>query len=139
MVSIPNSLALTICDLIVDSFDTGGAGVLRFYSGAVPVNVDAALAGNVQLAELALQDPAFGGAADLAPGARATANTITSDAAADATGTASFARILDGAGTPRAQLTVTASGGGGEVEMDTVAFTIGAQINVTALTITVPE
>lgn len=140
MVSIPGALALQFCDALADSCDAGGAaGSLRFYSGTPPANVDAALSGNTLLAQLPLSFPAFGAAGDLNPNARATANAITSDASADATGTCSFARILDSAGTARLQLSVTATGGGGDIELNSLAFTIGETVAVTSLTITVRE
>lgn len=71
----------------------GGAlnnGFIRLYNGAQPANADTALSGQTLLAELR-----FG--ADAFPAAVAgllTANAITEDPSANATGTATWARIL---------------------------------------------
>ncbi len=76
----------------------GGAlntGYIRIYNGAQPANADTALSGQTLLAELR-----FG--ADAFPAAVAgllTANAITEDASANATGTATWARILASDGT----------------------------------------
>jgi hypothetical protein len=70
-------------------------GYIRIYDGAQPANADTAVGAQVLLAELR-----FG--ADAFPSAVAgllTANAITSDASANATGTASWARILASDGT----------------------------------------
>ncbi len=135
---ISNAAALAACNAIVDRLDAGaGAGTLKIYAGSVPANVEAA-AGTL-LATLTLSDPAFGDAVDINPGARATANAITSDSSADATGTAAYFRASDSDGTSSIQGTVTATGGGGDLEVGTVSFVAGAVISVTSWTVTVPE
>lgn len=137
---ISNLSARAACDAIVDRIDLGAAaGKLRIYSGTAPADADAALSGNTLLAELVLSDPAFGAAADLNPGARATANAIADDTAADATGTASFFRIVDSDGTVIMQGDVTATGGGGTLQLATVSIVANAVVKVTSLTFTVPE
>lgn len=71
------------------------SGYLRIYSGTQPANADTALSGNTLLAELRFGATAFG-----APVAGLlTANAITSDSDADATGTASFFRAYSSDGT----------------------------------------
>lgn len=120
-------------DSLVDLIDAGaGAGKLRIYSGTVPADADAALSGNTLLAELTFSDPAFGAAADSSPGATATASAITSDASADATGTATFFRILDSNNVVVAQGAVGTSGA--EINFNTVSFVAGAIIAVSSLT-----
>lgn len=74
---------------------TAGSGRLRIYSGTAPANADAALSGNTLLAELTLNATAFGAAS----AGVATANAITSDASADATGTPTFFRLFASDGT----------------------------------------
>lgn len=136
--SISNLQAIVICDAVVDSVDAGaGPGVLRIYSGSVPALVDTALGAQVLLAQLTMSDPAFGAAFDANPSATATASAITDDTAADATGTASFFRILDSNGVVRIQGTVGTSGA--ELIMNSVAIQIGALVKVTSLTVTMPE
>lgn len=127
-------------DAIVDRCDLGSgvaAAHLLIYSGAVPTDADTALGAQVLLADLAMSNPAFGAAADTAPGASATAGAISDDTSANATGTASFARIVDRDGTVVLQLTVGA--GSGELQLNTVSLVINALVRVTALVITHPD
>lgn len=140
MGSIANAQAIQAADAYADSCDLGSGtaqGRLRFYSGTPPANVDAALSGNTLLAELNGSNPFFGAAVDANPGGRVTANAISDDASADATGTATFARIVDRDGTPRIQLTVGTSGT--EVIVNSAAFQAGALVSVSSLTFTQPE
>lgn len=137
--SISNNAAKAACDAIVDLIDVGGGGKLRIYSGTVPTDADTALGAQVLLAELNMNATAFGSAADLNPGARATANAITDDTAANATGTASFFRVVNAAGTCIMQGSVSATGGGGDLQLNTVSIVINAAVQVTAFTFTVPE
>jgi len=140
MVSVSNASAITMCDTAVDAVELGSGaaqGKLVFYSGTPPANVDAALAGNTVLAELDMSNPAFGAAADAAPGAVATASAITDDTSANATGTASFARIENLSSVAVLQLTVGTSGT--EIIVNTVSFVAGAVVEVTSLTVTMPE
>ena len=59
------------------------------------------------------------------------------DASADATGTAAHFRLYDSAGTTcHLQGTVTATGGGGDMTVDSVSFTAGQQFTVTSFTLT---
>lgn len=70
-------------------------GYLRIYSGTQPATADTALSGNTLLAELRFGATAF----PAASGGLLTANAITADSSADATGTASFFRALKSDGT----------------------------------------
>lgn len=139
--SISNAAALVACNGIVDLCEGGTPpATLRIYSGTPPANADASLSGNTLLAQLTMSNPAFGNAADANPGATATAAAITSDSSADATGTATFFRILTGtAGTVVMQGTVSASGGGGDLELVTTSIVAGVVVSISSLTVTVPE
>ena len=68
-----------------------GAGTINIYSGTQPANANTALSGNTLLATLTFTDPC----APAAASGTLTFSTITQDTAADATGTATFARIMD--------------------------------------------
>lgn len=139
---ITNNSAKAACDAIVDRVDLGSgtaSGRLKIYSGTAPADADTALSGNTLLADLAMSNPAFGSAADLAPGARATASAISDDTAADATGTATFFRVVDRDGAAVFQGDVTATGGGGTLTINAVAIVANALVKVTSLTFTVPE
>ena len=67
-------------------------------------------------------------------GTKALLGTWT-DSSADATGTAAHFRINQGA-TCHMQGTITATGGGGDMTLDSTSITAGQTVNVTAFTIT---
>jgi hypothetical protein len=119
-------------DAIRDNFNTG---YLRVYSGTRPTDANTALSGNTLLAELRFNATAF-------PAASAgvlTANAITSDSSADATGTASFVRCFESDGTTViCDLSVSATGGGGEVQFSTLSFVSGVTVSISSMTITAP-
>jgi hypothetical protein len=135
---ISNAAAQASLNAIVAALDAGTAAVWNIYSGTPPTDVDAALSGNTLLAQLTMNATSYGAATDLAPGARATANAITADSSADATGTATFYRQLtQNAGTPVTQGTVgTATS---DLILNTTAITAGSQVSITSSTITQPE
>jgi hypothetical protein len=118
----------------LDAIDTtiGASGFLDFYDGTQPTNVATALGAQVKLAHLPLSATAFGAAA----AGVLTANAITSDASADATGTASWATLTTSAGTRVVDCSVGTSGA--DINMNSVAFTAGAAVSVSSLTITFP-
>lgn len=135
---ISNAAAKASLDAVVAQLDAGTAAVWNIYSGTPPADVDAALSGNTLLAQLTMNATSYGAAADLAPGARVTANAITADSSADATGTATFYRQLtQNAGTPVTQGTVNTATA--DLILNTTAITAGSQVSVTSSTITMPE
>lgn len=136
---IHRDAALAACDAIVDLLDAGAsAGTFKIFDGAAPTDCQAADAGTL-LAELTLSDPAFGACADTNPGARATASAITSDSSANATGTAGYFRAYDSNGRCLIQGTVTATGGGGDLELNSVSISSGVQVDITSWVFNVPE
>ena len=141
MSSITNAQAIINADSAVDSLDVGTTDAtadIVFYDGTPPANVDTALSGNNVLGTITFANPAFGAAADIAPGARATAGTITG-ANASAGGTCTFSRFRDRDNASKVQCTVSAIGGGGEIQFNTNVFVNGAALAISALTYTVPE
>lgn len=136
---ISNNAAKAACDAVVDLCEGGTPpAVIRIYDGTPPADADAALSGNTLLAELTMSNPAFGAAADAAPGATATASAITDDSSANATGTASFFRILTGTAlTPIVQGAVATSGA--QLNLNTVSISAGATVSITSMTVTMPE
>lgn len=106
-------------------------GVLRIYSGTKPASADTAIGAQVVLAELTLGATAFGAPSN----GVATANAITGDTAANATGTASFYRAFKSDGTtPVCDGTVGTSAA--DLILNSVAIQAGAAVNVTSWTIT---
>lgn len=120
------------CDAIAQDIDAGvAAGTMQIRTGAQPANVGDAATGTL-LGTLTFSDPAFGAAAV----GVATASAITSDASADATGTAGHFRILDSAGNIVAD--GTCGQGSGDLNFNNSAIVAGGVIACTSFTITVP-
>lgn len=118
----------------LDAFETavGVSAMLRIRSGAAPANCAAADSGTV-LATLTLPSDWLAAAAS---GAKAKSGTW-SDASADAAGTAAHFRIYDSAGTTcHLQGTVTVTGGGGDLTVDTTAIAVGQIVTITGFTLT---
>ncbi len=107
------------------------SGSLRIYSGTPPASADAALSGNTLLASLALSASAFGSAAS----GVATAAAISDDTSADATGTATFFRVLESDGTT-VVFQGTAGSGGTELVLSTASITATGNVSVSSLTYT---
>lgn len=92
------------------------------------------LAGATVLASLALSATA----AASASGGVATFNTITS-ATASNTGTADGFKLKNSSGTEQLSGSVTTTGGGGDIELDTTAVTGGSDtVAISSLTYTAP-
>ncbi len=107
------------------------SGVINIYSGTRPANADTALAGNTLLAQLTLNATSAGAAAS----GVWTANAITSDSSADATGTATFARIFQSNGST-AVVDVSVGTSGTELIINTVSIVAAAVVSCSAFTIT---
>lgn len=138
---ISNAAAQAALNAVVDLIDAGaGAGVVNIYAGTEPADADASIGAATLLASITLADPAFGNASDNTPGAIAAANSLpVSDTSADATGTAAFFRVLDSDSNVIMQGDVTATGGGGDMEINTVSIVAGATVRITAFNATMPE
>lgn len=116
------------------AFDPLNGGFLRIYDGVQPADADAALSGNVLLAELALNATAFAAAS---AGSK-TANAITADSSANATGTATWASLVRSGGVRATDTVMDMSVGtsGANLNLNSVAIQAGAAVSVTSLTIT---
>ena len=110
------------------------AGKLRIYSGAQPTNADTAIGAQVLLAELTFN--ATSAAAAVA--GVLTFNAITSDTAADATGTAAWFRALQSNGTS-VVMDGTVGTATSDAIINSVAISIGAQVDCTAFTFSVSK
>lgn len=123
------------CNAAVDLIDAGtGSGALQIWSGTAPSDPSGTPAGT-KLAEIPLNEPAFG---DAATGVATLDLTGGLDDIADATGTAGFARIVDGNAAGKMDLTVSATGDGGEVELASLSVVSGTTVSVTGGTVTMP-
>lgn len=111
--------------------DIGTAPILRIRTGAAPANVAAASTGTV-LASITLPADWCSHASGVL-----TKTGTWEDTAADAAGTAAHFEIVASDGTTRKlQGTVTATGGGGDLQVDNVVFAVGQAFTVTTFTIT---
>lgn len=118
---------------LIDAGGAAGGGFVRIYDdngGGVPANVGATLGSSVLLAELELSDPSAAAAA----GGVLTFNAITDDTSANASGTATFARITDSDG--NAVVQITAGDSGTELLLDNAAINSGQTVSITSATIT---
>lgn len=118
----------------LDAIETaiGASPILRIRTGAPPANCAAARTGAV-LATMTLPADFMAAASGGSKGLSGT----WQDAAADAAGTAGHFEIMDATGTTcHIQGSITATGGGGDMEIQNTSIAIGQQINVTAFNIT---
>ena len=109
----------------------GTSGFLRIYSGTRPANVAAPITGTL-LAELVCNASAFAAAA--ASGVL-TANAISNDAAANATGTATHFRLWKSDGTTGVMDGDVATSGA-DLNLDSVSIVTGQVISVSSFVIT---
>ena len=122
-------------DAITTLINGGGPGTIKIYTGTQPTNPQTAIGAQVLLGTLTFASTSFGAGAT----GVATAGTITQDASADATGTATWARIASGAAATVFDCDVTATGGGGTIQLNTTSITSGGPIQITSFTLTMPE
>lgn len=105
----------------------GASGKLRIYDGTRPATGGTA---TTLLAELTL-NATF---APAASGGVLTLNSITADASADATGTATWFRLVTSGGTFVVDGNVGTSGS--DLNLNTTSIVTGANVSVTSFTIT---
>jgi hypothetical protein len=131
---MPVQFSVTVRNARLDAIETatGASAILRIRSGSVPASCATADAGTV-LATLNLPSDWMAAASS---GSKALSGTW-SDTSADATGTAAHFRIYDSTGaTCHLQGTITATGGGGDMTLDSVSITAGQTVTVTSFTLT---
>jgi len=112
------------CNAIVDLPDVGGAGTLEFYTAGMAL----------LLAELPFSATAFGASSV----GVASADTITQDTSANNTGTAELFVFKNGDDQPVLSGTVSATGAGGDIELNTTSINVGDSLSMSSLTVTVP-
>lgn len=128
----------TIRNAQLDTVETtiSTAPVMRVYSGSVPANVAASVAGNTLLAEGTLPSDWLAAASS---GSKAKSGTWTLTGQTGAsTGTAgTFFRIYASDGTtPHVQGTVSATGGGGDLTFDNNSIADAQSVTISTFTLT---
>jgi hypothetical protein len=106
-------------------------GTINIYSGVQPANGDAALSGNTLLGTLTLN-----ATSGTVTGGTLTLNAITQDSAADATGTATFARILTSGAALWGDCDVGTSGA--TINLNTTSIVSGGPIQITSGSFSIP-
>lgn len=126
----------SVRNALLDVIETtiGASAVLKIRTGPAPADVATADSGNV-LATLNLPSDWMAAASN---GSKAKTGTWE-DASADGTGTAAHFRLYASDGTTcHMQGTVTATGGGGDMEVDNTSFAAGQSFTITTFTLTAP-
>lgn len=132
---LPTAARNAAVDAVVDLIDAGsGAGTVQVRTGTQPASANDAASGTL-LVTITLNDPAFGsganGVATLDVDPELTATAV-------ATGTAGWCRILDSTGATVLDGSVTATGGGGQLELASTSITSGGTVSITSGTVTMP-
>ena len=127
-------IATTTRNAMLDAITSavGASGLLKIYDGTQPATVATAIGAQVLLAQLALS-------ATFAPAAASgvlTANAITQDSSADATGTASWYSLQTSGGTRIVEGSVGTSGA--DLNLNTVSIVAAGPVAVTSFTYTAP-
>lgn len=126
-------LSVAVRNAILDAIEstTGTSAILEIRSGAPPANCAAADTGTL-LASMALPSDWM---ANAASGAKALSGTWN-DTSANNAGTAGHFRIKDSVGTnTHLQGTVTATSGGGDIELNNTSITATQLVTITAFTL----
>lgn len=127
-------LSVSVRNARLDAIEStiGTAAVLKIRTGAAPADVATADSGTV-LATLSLPSDWMAAASG---GTKAKSGTWQ-DASADATGTAAHFRIYASDGTTaHLQGTVTATGGGGDLQLDNTSIASGQSVTISSFSLT---
>lgn len=108
------------------AIDAGASGgTINFYTGTIPTLPSDAVTTQTLLGTLTYS-ATCGATAD----GVLTMNAITSDAEADATGVATWARIKDSDGTNVMDVDVSTIGGSGAIQLNTTNIVVGGPIGI---------
>lgn len=112
---------------VINAIDAGAStGKLRIYTATRPAT-GAAITTQTLLAELSFADPC-----GTVTNGVLTFSALTADSSADATGTAAWARVVDSDGNFVMDMSVTATGGGGDIELNTTSILQNGLVQGTA-------
>ena len=130
-VRLNDAAANAALDAIRDLIDAGsGAGYLEIYNGSIPTNAATAVGSQTLLGTLTFSDPSAANASSRT----LTFSAITSDSSADATGTATWARVYDSDANAIMDVSI-GSGSGVVLQFNTTSIVSGGPIAITAFTL----
>lgn len=137
---ISAALRNAMADLPAAHIDSGsGAGHLRIYTGTQPANPFTAPSGTL-LCDITLNDPSFDAAVSGVANLDVTPAVSGTGVAAGTAGWARFLTSTEAASTGLGVLdgSVTATGGGGDVTVNTTTVSVGLTVSVTSASLTMP-
>jgi hypothetical protein len=130
-------MSIARSNAMLDTFiASANNGLLRLYTGTRPAGPDTALAGNTLLGTLTLAATSF-----VRSDRTLTANAITADSAADATGTVTFARLFASDGTTALAdfgVSTSAPAPGTELQIPSTNIDAGQILSASSLVISLP-
>jgi hypothetical protein len=118
----PTAVRNALADYVVDQLDIGGPGKVVLQTS-----------GGVTVSTLTFANPAFGAAS----AGVANANAIVDDPAAVG-GVVTKAELRQGGGTAIVLCSVTATGGGGDIQLNNTTVAAGQVVSITSLSYTAP-
>jgi hypothetical protein len=129
-----SKFSATVLNAMLDAFETavGTSAIVKLRTGAPPAHTATADSGTV-VATISLASDWMAAASG---GSKAFSSTPLEDASADNAGTLGHFRLYASDGvTCHDQGTITATGGGGDMEVDNVVVAAGQKIDITSWTL----
>lgn len=131
VITLSAALGGTLVSAINSALNAGATGAtIKLYTGTKPAGPDTAVTSQVLLGTLVCSKPA-----GTVAGNTLTFSAVTPDSSADASGTATWARLSDSNGTAVIDIDVTVTGGSGFGQMNTVNIVAGGPISAPTVTI----
>ena len=130
--NVTQAISSSLATVLLNAVDNdAAAGYIEFYTGTMPAKPETAPGGgNTKLGTCTCSVTS----GSVASGVY-TFSAITADSSADATGTAAWVRVRDGAGNACFDADVSVTGGSGTVQMPTTSITYGGPIAFNSFTI----
>lgn len=118
---------------VKSAIDAGAAGgTIKIYNGTMPANADTAVGTQTLLGTLT-----FSAECGTVSAKSLTMASITQDSSADATGTATWARIADSDGATVMDIDCSATGGTGALQLNTTNIVQNGPILITSFVVSV--
>lgn len=128
----PTAAAALAAEIIARIDAGSGPATIRLYTGEPPATPAVAISTQTLLGTLSCSEPAAA-----AEGGTITFAAIAQDAAADASGTAAWARVSDGDGAGVIDVDVTNAAGTGVIKLNTTTIVAGGPIVLSAFVLVI--